>query len=189
MRVVRFRPVPAHATQEAMEVLHERFNHLWQANAVEKLLIPTYVLDFLCIHPFLDGNGRMSRLLTLLLLYQAGYEVGRYISLEHIVEGTKERYYATLKQSSQGWHEGRHDPLPWWEYFLGILLRAYGEFEDRVGVLTTSRGAKRGMVFAAVGRLPGQFHYADVERACPGVSRPTSTVPSQNCAGKAGFVA
>lgn len=173
-RVVRFRPVPAHATPEAMEMLHERFNLAWNAGAVDRLLlIPAYILDFLCIHPFPDGNGRMSRLLTLLLLYQAGYEVGRYVSLEQIVERTKESYYSVLRQSSEGWHDGKHNLLPWWEYLLGILVRAYAEFEERVGVMTTGRGAKRDMVFDAVAHLPQRFHYADVERACPGVSRPT----------------
>ncbi len=137
------------------------------------LLIPTYVLDFLCIHPFRDGNGRMARLLTLLLLYQAGYEIGRYISLEKIVERTKESYYDTLYQSSISWHETQHTLLPWWEYFLGVVLSAYREFEQRVGLLTVSRGAKREIVFDVVARLPNQFQYTDVERACPGVSRPT----------------
>lgn len=115
----------------------------------------------------------MARLLTLLLLYQAGYEVGRYISLEQIVERTKESYYDTLYQSSVGWHTGQHTLLPWWEYLLGVVLSAYREFEQRVGRVTASRGSKREIVFDVVARLPNQFQYADVERACPGVSRPT----------------
>ena len=172
---VRFRTVPPHQTAEAMERLHERFAWFWEEGSIDPLLlIPSYVLDFLCIHPFLDGNGRMSRLLSLLLLYKAGYEVGRYISLEHIVEDTREGYYDTLYRSSQGWHEGAHSLLPWWEYFLGVMLRsAYGEFERRVGVVTTARGAKREMIFDVIDRLPHEFRFADVERACPGVSRPT----------------
>ena len=116
--VVRFETVSAFLTPGAMTQLHERFNTLWQTEEVEPLLlIPTYILDFLCVHPFRDGNGRMARLLTLLLLYQAGYEVGRYISLEQIVERTKESYYDTLYQSSQDWHSAQHTLLPWWEYF------------------------------------------------------------------------
>lgn len=171
---VRFETVPAFLTEDAMAKLHERFSAIWEADEVEQLLlIPTYVLDFLCIHPFRDGNGRMSRLLSLLLLYQAGYEVGRYISLEQIVERSKESYYDTLKQSSFGWHEGKHTLIPWWEYFLGVILSAYREFEQRVGVLTVSKGSKREIVFDVVARLPNQFQYADVERACPGISRPT----------------
>jgi Fic family protein len=139
-KIVRFRPVPAYATPDAMRDLHDRFNTLWDSGTVEPLLlIPTYVLDFLCIHPFRDGNGRMARLLTLLLLYRAGYEVGRFISLEQIIERTKESYYDTLYQSSKGWHEGQHSLLPWWEYFLGVmLLSAYKEFEQRVGLVSTA---------------------------------------------------
>jgi Fic family protein len=137
------------------------------------LLIATFVLDFECIHPFRDGNGRIGRLLTLHLLYQAGYEVGRYISLERIVEESKETYYETLLKSSQGWHEGKHDLRPWWNYFLGMLTAAYKEFEERVGTITSARGAKREMVRAAVDRLATRFTIGDLKRACPGVSYPT----------------
>jgi len=172
--VVRFKTVAAFLTPGAMMQLHEHFNILMEADEFEPLLlIPTYILDFLCIHPFQDGNGRLARLLTLLLLYQAGYEVGRYISLEKIVERTRESYYDALYQSSLGWHTGEHTLQPWWEYFLGVVLSAYREFEQRVGLVTSSRGAKRGIVFNVVARLPNQFKYGDVERACPGVSRPT----------------
>ena len=172
---VRFRTVPPHQTADAMERLHARFSFFLEEGRFDPLLlIPAYVLDFLCIHPFLDGNGRMARLLTLLLLYQSGYEVGRYISLEQIVEQTREGYYDSLYRSSQGWHEGEHSLLPWWEYFLGVMLRsAYREFERRVGVVTRARGAKREMIVDAVARLPTEFRFADLERACPGVSRPT----------------
>jgi len=174
-KIVRFKPVPAHQTQDAMEELHKRFDNLWQSGEIEPLLlIPAYVLDFLCIHPFLDGNGRMARLLTLLLLYKAGYEVGRYISLEQMVEHTKESYYDTLYQSSQGCHETQHPILPWWEYFLGvILLGVYKEYERRVGMITTTRGAKREMILDTVSRLPQRFQIGDIERACLAVSRPT----------------
>lgn len=174
-RRVRFATVPPHRTAEAMERLHERFDRLWEEGRIDPLLlIPAYVLDFLCIHPFLDGNGRMARLLSLLLLYRAGYEVGRYVSLELKVEETKEGYYDSLFKSSLGWHQGEHSLVPWWEYFLGVMLRsAYREFEERVGAITTARGAKREMVFDVVERLPGEFQVADVERGCPGISRPT----------------
>lgn len=138
------------------------------------LLVASYALDFLCIHPFLDGNGRMARLLTLLLLYREGYEVGRFISLERTVERQREGYYDALFQSSQGWHDGRHDPLPWWEYFLGVmLLDAYRELESRVGQITRARGARSELVERTIERLPRRFRIADVLRACPGVSRPT----------------
>jgi Fic family protein len=172
---IRFRTVPPFQTADAMARLHERFAWEWERGEVDPLLlIPAYVLDFLCIHPFLDGNGRMARLLTLLLLYKAGYEVGRYVSLETAVENTKDGYYDTLYKSSQGWHEGGHTLLPWWEYFCGVMLRsAYREFESRVGVVTGGRGAKREMLLDAVKRLPDTFRFADLERACPGISRPT----------------
>ena len=174
-RFVRFHTVAPHQTADAMEQLHQRFAELWDEGLLDPLLlIPAYVLDFLCIHPFLDGNGRMARLLSLLLLYHAGYEVGRYISLEQIVERTKESYYDSLYKCSQGWHEGAHSLLPWWEYFLGVMLRsAYLEFERRVGVVTTGRGAKREMILDVIEHLPAEFRFADLERACPGISRPT----------------
>ena len=174
-RNVRFHPLSTHLTPEAMEALHKSYTELRQSGKIEPLLlISTYVLDFLCIHPFLDGNGRMARLLTLLLLYKAGYEVGRYISLEQMVEQTKEGYYDSLYISSQGWHEKEHAILPWWEYFLGVMLfGSYQEFERRVGVITTSRGAKREMILDTINRLPRHFQIRDIERACSGVSRPT----------------
>jgi len=170
-KVVRFRPTPAYATPVAMERLHDQFNRLWQSSEIEPLLlIPTYVLDFLCIHPFLDGNGRMARLITLLLLYKAGYEVGRFISLERIVERTKESYYDTLYQSSQGWHEGEHNLLPWWEYFLGVMvLSAYREFETRVGVVTSTRGTKTAMVLDVITNLPREFSIRELQERCPTV--------------------
>ena len=174
-RMVRFTPAPAYQTPAAMEHLHERFAAEWERGEIEPLLlIPAYVLDFLCIHPFLDGNGRMARLLTLLLLYKAGYEVGRYVSIEQVVERTRESYYETLYLSSQGWHQAEHSLLPWTEYLLGVaVLSAYREFERRVGTLTTARGAKQECVRDMVRRLLGEFTTADLERACPGVSRAT----------------
>src|SRR5713226_1207689 len=173
--VVRFKPLPAHLTAGAMDRLHTEFSATLDTGTVEPLLlIPAYVLDFLCIHPFADGNGRMARLLSLLLLYQAGYEVGRYISLEGVIEQTKEGYYDSLYASSQGWHEAQHSLVPWWEYFVGVMLvKAYRDFEDRVGVTSARRGAKRNMIRDAVHRLPNRFRYADLERALPAVSRPT----------------
>jgi len=173
--LVRCTPVPAHLTDDAMNRLHSEFRAALDAGRVEPLLlIPAYVLDFLCIHPFADGNGRMARLLSLLLLYQSGYEVGRYISLETTIEDTKEGYYDALYASSQQWHEGRHSMIPWWEYFVGVILvKAYRDFEDRVSSATVRRGAKGDRVRDVVSRLPSEFRYADLERALPAVSRPT----------------
>ena len=169
-QIVRFTPVAAYATSQAMEELHEKFNLFSREGEIEPLLlIASYVLDFLCIHPFLDGNGRMARLLTLLLLYQAGYEVGQFISLEQIVEHTKESYYDALYQSSQNWHEGKHSLLPWSEYFLGVmLLGSYREFEQRVGVIGGAKGTKTAMVLQAIESLPHRFFDARVTAALSG---------------------
>ena len=171
-RSVRYRPVAAAETPAAMARLQELFRYEWQEGRIEPLvLIGAYALDFLCVHPFSDGNGRMARLLTLLLLYQAGFEVGRYVSLEKIIERSKESYYETLHTSSQGWHEGRHQLMPWLDYFLGVLNAAYKEFEDRVGDLTAARGAKTQLVLDAINRLPSRFRMVDIERLCPNVTR------------------
>lgn len=135
------------------------------------IALAAFNLDFLCIHPFRDGNGRVSRLLWLLQSYHLGLEVGGYVSLERLVEQNKDRYYETLEQSSQGWHEGRHDPWPYINYVLFILKTAYREFIDRVGDTAEPRGAKTQIVIDAIGRMAGTFSLADLERACPGVSR------------------
>jgi len=173
-QVVRFRPASALVTPEFMQHLVDLFDQsLSEGKTDPLLLIASFVLDFECIHPFMDGNGRIGRLLTLLLLYQGGYEVGRYISLERIVEESKETYYEALRKSSEGWHQARHDLRPWWEYFLGMLTAAYNEFEARVGTITSARGAKREMVRRAIDRLPDPFTIADLRRACAGVSEPT----------------
>lgn len=170
-QIVRFRPVSALTTPEFINKLCTLFHQATDERQAEPLLlIASFIFDFECIHPFRDGNGRVGRLLTLLLLYQAGYEVGRYISLERIIEESKETYYEVLLKSSHGWHEAKHDLRPWWNYFLGTLIAACKEFEERVGTITTTRGAKREMVHQAVERLPEQFTVRELRRACPGVS-------------------
>ena len=157
-----------------MDALHLGLDRTRLAGAVDPLLLATaYRLDFLCIHPFLDGNGRMSRLLTLILLYRDGYEVGRYVSLEKLIEDTRQGYYEALEASSTGWHEGPHDLRPWVEYSMGIVLAASRELEARVDAVAGARGAKREMVVDCIERLPSEFSMADIERACPHVSRPT----------------
>ena len=173
-QVVRFRPASALATPQFMDRLVQLFSQAMDEAKTDPLLLAaSMVLDFECIHPFADGNGRIGRLLTLLLLYRCGYEAGRYVSLERIVEESKESYYEALYKSSQGWHKAEHDLRPWWEYFLGALTAAYKEFEARVGTLTSAKGAKREMVQNAIARLPAKFRLADVQRASPGVSYPT----------------
>lgn len=116
-----------------MENLCNAFWDAWSVNQIDKLiLIPMFILDFLCIHPFNDGNGRMSRLLTLLLLYKAGYIVGKYVSMEMLIEKTKETYYEALQACSIGWHSEENIYEPFVKYYLGITLKAYNEFENRV---------------------------------------------------------
>jgi len=171
---IRFAPVAAHLVDDAMRDIHGGLHDSWESGRIDPLVLSAaYVLDFLCVHPFIDGNGRMSRLLTLVLLYRAGIDVGRYISIERIVENSRESYYEALAKSSEGWHEAKHDLLPWLEYFLGVLLVAYREFESRVGAVQSQRGTKRDLVIDCVRHLPVQFRFADVERGCPAVSRPT----------------
>lgn len=171
---VRFCPVKPHLVPELMEDLCVKYNGYRNREEVDDLLlIFCFVLDFLCIHPFSDGNGRMARLLALLLLYQAGFEVGRFISLERIIEQSKETYYDTLFKSSQGWHEREHDPIPWIEYSLGVLLAAYKEFEERVNLAENQRGTKTALIKDAIMRFRGDFTIQDIEQVCPNVSRPT----------------
>ncbi len=174
-KFVRWNPTPAHLTDIAMQELHTDYARLRENAQIDPLiLISSYVLDFLCIHPFTDGNGRIARLVTLLLLYREGYDVGKYISVEQIIERTKESYYDTLYRSSQGWHEADHDLMPWLDYFVGVvLLSAYQEFESRVGIITRTKGSKTEAVQSTIQRLPTQFKISDLQRACPGVSLPT----------------
>ncbi len=165
---VRFTPVSANQTPHAMESLVERYEISIEREQKHPLIvIPLTILDFLCIHPFTDGNGRLARLLTLLLLYKFDYQVGRYISLERIFEETKDTYYETLEESSHGWH----DVFPWMNYFWGVLLRAYAELESRVGVVHRGRGIKTKEVVAAVKRRSSPFSISEIEADCPNVSR------------------
>jgi len=170
-RRIRFRPVAASGTEEAMTQLVDRYHDAVYRDGREPLIVmPLTILDFLCIHPFEDGNGRCSRLLTVLLLYHQGYDVGRYISLERVFEQTRESYYDTLERCSQRWHEGEHDAFPWMSYFWGVLLAAYKEFENRVGAIRTGKGAKAERIRNAVERTLVPFRAADIEAECPGVS-------------------
>lgn len=169
---VRFRPVAAARTGEAMAALVADWQRCLDEAWVHPLIaLAAFNLDFLCIHPFRDGNGRASRLVWLLQCHRLGYEVGRYISLERLVEENKARYYETLELSSQGWHEGKHDPWPYINFVLYILKTAYKEFAERVGEVAAPRGSKRELVLAALVRVPAEFAIAELERACPGVSR------------------
>lgn len=171
--ITRFAPVSARETEYYIKELCVCFNREWNKVEIDKLLLSfSFALDFLCIHPFTDGNGRVSRLLTVLLLHQADDDVGRYISIERLIEGSKETYYEVLQECSQNWHQGKHRILPWWRYSLGILIAAYKEFENRAGAIRAKRGAKREWVIDAVKNLPREFSIGEVMRACLGVSRP-----------------
>ncbi len=169
---VRFKTVSPTRTPKYMAELVDLWNQCIRERWVHPLVaLSAFNLDFLCIHPFRDGNGRVSRLLLLLQLYHLGYEVGRYISIERIIEQNKDRYYETLEQSSQGWHEGKHDPWPYINYLLFTLKAAYREFEERVGYLKSPKGAKTELIRSAIDSFAGEFSLSDLERACPGVSR------------------
>jgi Fic family protein len=168
---IRFKTVASAETPAYIEKLAS----LWARALKEKwvhplIILSAFNLDFLCIHPFRDGNGRVSRLLLLLQCYHLGYEVGRYISLERLIEQNKERYYETLEQSSQGWHQGKHDPWPYINYLMFILKTGYREFESRLDITQSPRGAKTEIIEAAIKALPKEFTLSDIERACPGVS-------------------
>jgi Fic family protein len=169
---VRFRTVSAVATPQAMAGLEQNYAAAINEYTKEPLLvIPLTILDFLCIHPFSDGNGRVSRLLTLLLLYHFGHDVGRYISLERIFEESKETYYESLEASSPGWHKAKHNVHPWINYFWGVLIKAYKELEERVGTLSSGRGSKTEHIKFAVSRRIAPFAISDIESDCPGISR------------------
>lgn len=173
-REVRFRPLAPDHVPWAMEELCLAYRHAIDQLQVTPLMATAcFILDFLCIHPFRDGNGRISRLLTLLTCYQHGYEVGRYISFERIVEQTKEDYYEALKTSSFGWHEEEHDVMPWFTYLLSVWRRTYREFEDRAERQRPQRGSKTEMVEYALDNINSPFGIADVEQLCPNVSRDT----------------
>jgi len=169
---VRFRTVSANVTPDAITHLIQD----WQNGLEERWIHPlialaAFNLDFLCIHPFRDGNGRVSRLILLLQSYHLGYEVGHYISLERLIEQNKDRYYETLEQSSQGWHDGQHDPWPYINYLLSILKMAYHEFAERVGDIKAPRGTKTEQIMAAINRFSAEFTLTQLEHVCPGVSR------------------
>ena len=171
---VRFEPVPTWETPEAMETLCSAFADALNETDIDPLvLIPMFILDFLCIHPFNDGNGRMSRLLTLLLLYRFGYIVGKYISLEKLISDSKESYYEALQDSSVGWHEGDNDYLPFVRYMLGVIVAAYREFSSRVETLIARGLSKPGRVREIIRLTTGRITKAQIMAQCPDISQVT----------------
>ena len=185
--LIRFTPVPPYETESSINEICEQYRKVNEEQRIDPLLVlPVFIHDFLCIHPFNDGNGRMSRLLTLLLLYQSGYEVGKYISIEKHIEKTKNVYYDVLEETSGGWHEEQDDPTPFIKYMLGVILACYREFEDRVRIIgeTTevvkTKGGKRrsvtvrssayDIVKAAVDSTIGKFTKKEITNICPNIS-------------------
>jgi len=171
---IRFQPVSAFETERAMETICDKFIEEINKNSIDPLLlIPVFILDFLCIHPFHDGNGRMSRLLTLLLLYRSGYIVGKYISIEMIIEQTKETYYDSLQTSSQEWHTAENNYMPFVQYYLGIILSAYREFSSRVEHLSIQKISKPERVRIILEQNIGQMSKQDIIFKCPDISKGT----------------
>lgn len=173
-QIVRFKPVPAWETPEAITALCSAFQEALQDAELDPLLlIPIFILDFLCIHPFNDGNGRMSRLLTLLLLYRSGYIVGKYISIEKLISDTKETYYEALQASSYNWHEGTNDYAPFVTYMLGILVAAYRDFESRIELLTAKGLSKPDRVREIIRNHLGKITKSEIIAQCPDISQIT----------------
>ena len=169
---VRFRPVPAWETPSAMEELCKQFREA--KNEIDPLVLNMmFVLDFLCIHPFNDGNGRMSRLLTLLLLYQSGFIVGKYISIEKIIEKSKETYYEVLQDSSMNWHENENNYKPFVNYMLGVIINAYKEFEDRVQLLTNPNLSKADRIREIIKNHIGTITKSELMEMNPDISDTT----------------
>lgn len=173
-RFIRFQPIPAWETPKSIEALCDAFDDAIARNEADPLLIiPMFILDFLCIHPFNDGNGRMSRLLTLLLLYRAGYIVGKYISIEKVIETTKDTYYEALQSSSQGWHEEENDYAHFVRYMLGVILSAYRDFSSRVRALTTSGMSKPDRIREIIKDTLGKITKTEIMQKCPDISQVT----------------
>lgn len=165
-----FTPLAPYETPDALDRLCEEYNRVIGNMELEPLIvIPIFIHDFLCIHPFNDGNGRMSRLLTTLLLYRNGFYVGRYISLEAKIAKNKDLYYDALYESQIGWHEGTDDPVPFIKYLLGTILSAYRDFEDRFALVETKRSALDTVRLATRSKI-GRFTKQDIRELCPSLS-------------------
>ena len=173
-RIVLFKPLEPDETPYAITMICKKYQEALDQEMIDELiLIPCFILDFLCIHPSNDGNGRMSRLLTLLLLYRSGYIVGQYVSIEKAIADTKEAYYDALRRSDQGWHEGTNDPRPFIKYMLSIILSCYKEFEARLSIAYVS-GAKStsvNVVKAYVSERIGKFSKQEVLVGCPSLGK------------------
>ncbi len=167
---IRFVPVSAWETPPALDAACKAYNDAIAEDTDELLAIPIFILDFLCIHPFTDGNGRMSRLLTLLLLYRCGYLVGKYISIERVIERSKETYYEALQFGSQGWHENANDYAPFVRYLLGVILAAYRDFSSRVQLLSDKKLSKPERISHVIRDTLGKITKVDIRKKCPDIS-------------------
>ena len=173
-KTVRFQPVPAWETSDYVNVICSAYEDALRDGEIDALaLIPMFILDFLCVHPFNDGNGRMSRLLTLLLLYRAGYTVGKYISIEKLIADSKETYYEVLQESSYDWHEGKNDYAPFVRYMLGVVVAAYREFESRAALMINSALSKPDRIKEVIKRKIGPITKTEIMKECPDVSQVT----------------
>jgi len=172
-RKVRFQPVSSFETENYFEKMVEAYNKAVKENIPTLILIPVLIHDFLCIHPFDDGNGRMSRLLTLLLLYKFGYFVGRYISIEMLIEESKESYYEDLQRSSEKWYTGENDEIPFIRYMLGVLLKAYEECDDRFNLIGNEKLTSTERVLSVVQKSLDPLSKKDIMILCPDISQRT----------------
>lgn len=171
---IRFQPVHAWETSEAIEEICNAYNEaLKNPDADPLLLIPIFILDFLCVHPFNDGNGRMSRLLTLLLLYRSGYIVGKYISIEKIIEKSKDTYYDALQNSSIGWHERENDYAPFVIYMLGVIVSAHRDFTSRVQIMSSKNISKPDRIREIIKGTLGKITKSEIMEQCPDISQVT----------------
>lgn len=165
-----FTPLAPFETPEALDRICDEYNRVIGNMEAEPLIvIPIFIHDFLCIHPFNDGNGRMSRLLTTLLLYRNGFYVGKYISLEAKIAQNKDLYYTALRQAQEGWHEGTEDAVPFIKYLLGIILSAYRDFEDRFSLVEQKKPALETVRQATLNKI-GRFSKQDIRELCPALS-------------------
>lgn len=165
-----FTPLPPYETPQALDRICEEYNRVIGNMEIEPLIaIPIFIHDFLCIHPFNDGNGRMSRLLTTLLLYRSGFYVGKYISLEAMIAKNKDLYYDVLGEAQIGWHEGRADVVPFIKYLLGIILSAYKAFEERFELVEKKLPALETVRLATLNKI-GRFTKQDIRELCPSLS-------------------
>ena len=173
-KFVRFKPVAAWETSDAMQNLCDAFDKAVSEGEIDLLImIPMFILDFLCIHPFNDGNGRMSRLLTLLMLYRAGYIVGKYVSIEHLIEKTKNSYYDSLEQSSIKWHEDENDYIPFIKYMLGVVVAAYRDFIDRIEMIEGSDLSKPERIAKLIKETYGEITKTEILKKCQDISQIT----------------